>query len=129
MKTSKKPARKNLVDVLNHATIEQTGKTADGRHMANVVFPDGTRGALDYELLRTHMVSQGKTNRSLLESLGYKVGMVCVAGLHGSADYEKAGKPTLRISGTHMNRIIELGENGAIRELTVKELLVMWGVK
>ncbi len=94
--------------------------------MANVIFPDGTRGGIDYEVLRKEIVRQGAANRDLLASLGYKVTLTCVAGLHGGAHYEKDGMPTLAIEGTYMNRIMELCENGAKRELSIKELLAMY---
>lgn len=108
---AKTPTRKTLADALREATITQTGTDTLGRKMANIKFPDGTTGALDYEVLRQHMVQQGRANREILERLGYKVTMTCVAGLHGSATYENAKGDTLEINGTHMDRITRhLGE-------------------
>lgn len=118
--------RKNLNDLLMEGVIKETGKDAAGRHMANVSFPDGTLGGIGYEELRTMIVEQGRVNRDLLASLGYKQGLVCVAGLHGGSHWEKEGKPTLTIDGTYMNRIREIQKDGTIRELSTQEKLVMW---
>jgi hypothetical protein len=112
MTTTKKAGTgKKLADALYEGRITETGKDAAGRKMANVAFPDGTLGGIDYEVLRQHMVSQGRSNRAILEALGYKVTMTCVAGLHGSAAYENAAGDRLEINGTKMNRITRhLGE-------------------
>lgn len=121
-KTSRKPAKKTIADALDQAAITQTGKDATGQLKANIKFPDGQTGSVDYEVLRTQMVEQGKRNRRLLESLGYKVGLTCVAGLFGSAHYEKDGRPTLAIEGAKMNRIVRLLPNAQQEEVSILEL-------
>lgn len=120
----KKSAKgRTLAQALNEAVIVETGADAiTGEMRANLRFADGKIGGVNYEVLRQAMVRQGEGNRALLQKLGYKVGLVCVAGLFGSAHYEKEGKSTLAIEGAHLDRIVRLGENGAKEELTRKEL-------